>query len=69
MLDKLEPIAIKFEEVRQKLSDPSVMQDMKEFTRLSKEYKELEDVKKIYDEYKNVLSNLSNTKNILSNIL
>lgn len=66
MLDKLEPIAIKFEEVRQKLSDPSVMQDMKEFTRLSKEYKELEDVKKIYDEYKNVLSNLSNTKNILS---
>lgn len=67
MLDKLEPIALKFEEVRQKLSDPSVMQDMKEYTRLSKEYKELEDVKKVYDEYKNVLSNLTNTKNILAN--
>ena len=66
MLDKLEPIALKFEDVRQKLSDPSIMQDMKEYTRLSKEYKELEDVKKIYDEYKNVLSNLSNTKKILS---
>lgn len=66
MLDKLEPIAIKFEEVRQKLADPSVMQDMKEYTRLSKEYKELEDVKKVYDAYKNVLSNLENTKNILA---
>lgn len=66
MLDKLEPIVIKFEEVRQKLSDPSIMQDMKEYTRLSKEYKDLEDVKKVYDEYKNIMSNLSNTKAILS---
>ncbi len=66
MLDKLEPIVIKFEEVRQKLSDPSIMQDMKEYTRLSKEYKDLEDVKKVYDEYKNVMSNLTNTKAILS---
>lgn len=66
MLDKLEPIVIKFEEVRRKLSDPSIMQDMKEFTRLSKEYKDLEDVKKVYDEYKNIVSNLINTKAILS---
>ena len=65
MIDKLEPIVIKFEEVRQKLSDPSIMEDIKEFTRLSKEYKDLEDVKKIYDEYKTVLSNLKNTKEIL----
>ncbi|MCB0510858.1 MAG: peptide chain release factor 1 [Chitinophagales bacterium] len=66
MLDKLEPIVIKFEEVRQKLSDPSVMSDMKEFTRLSKEYKDLEDVKIIYDKYKDVLSNLKLTKEILA---
>lgn len=66
MLDKLEPIVIKFEEVRQKLSDPSVMSDMKEFTRLSKEYKDLEDVKIIYDKYKDVISNLKLTKEILA---
>lgn len=65
MIDKLEPIVIKFEEVRQKLSDPSIMEDIKEFTRLSKEYKDLEDVKIIYDKYKDVLSNLKNTKEIL----
>jgi peptide chain release factor 1 len=65
MLDKLEPIVIKYEEVRQKLSDPSIMQDMKEFTKLSKDYKDLEDVKKIYDQYKDVLSNLTLTKSIL----
>lgn len=67
MLDKLEPIVIKFEEVRQKMSDPSLMDDIKEFTRLSKEYAELEEVKNIYDRYKNVISNLENTKSILAN--
>lgn len=67
MLDKLEPIVIKFEEVKQKLSDPTVTQDIQAFTKLSKEYKELEDVKKVYDAYKNVISNLSNTKDILAN--
>lgn len=66
MLDKLEPIVIKFEEVKQKMADPSLMNDIKEFTRLSKEYAELEEVKNIYDKYKNVISNLENTKTILA---
>ncbi|MGB1248551.1 MAG: peptide chain release factor 1 [Chitinophagales bacterium] len=67
MLDKLEPIIIKYEEVRQKLSDPDVVSDMKEFTRLSKEYKELEDVKNIYDRYKDVISNINANKDIIAN--
>lgn len=66
MLDKLEPIIFKFEDVRQKLSDPNVTSNMKEFTKLSKEYKELEAVKQVYDRYKNVMSNIDYNKEILN---
>jgi peptide chain release factor 1 len=67
MLDKLEPIVIKFEEVKQKLSDPQITSDIKEFTKLTKEYKDLESVKDIYDRYKNILSNLRANREIVAN--
>ena len=67
MLDKLEPIIIKYEEVRQKLSDPDVVSDMKEYTRLSKEFKELSDVKDVYDRYKDIVSNIDANKDIIAN--
>ncbi len=38
MRDKLEKIIIAFEELEKKLSDPAVASDIKEFTRLNKEY-------------------------------
>lgn len=65
MLKKLEPIIMKFEEVKQKLLDPSVTSDIKEYTKLSKEYKDLENVKKIYDKYKNTIDNIASNKEIL----
>ena len=38
MRDKLEKLIIAYEELERKLSDPSVASDIKEFTRLNKEY-------------------------------
>lgn len=67
MLKKLEPIVIKFEEVRQKLSDPAITANIEEFTKLSKEYRDLEDVKIIYDKYKNVLDNIESNREIIKN--
>lgn len=67
MLDKLEPIVIKFEEVKQRLSDPTITSNIQEFTKLTKEYKDLETVKNIYDRYQNVLSNLKANRNIIAN--
>jgi len=58
---------MKFEEVKQKLLDPSITSDIKEYTKLSKEYKDLDDVKKIYDKYKNIVENIANNKEILVN--
>jgi peptide chain release factor 1 len=67
MLEKLEPIVFKFEEVKQKLMDPAVTSNIKEYTKLSKEYKDLEDVKKIYDKFKNILENIESNRDIIKN--
>ncbi len=67
MLDKLAAIKRRWEEVEQKLSDPKVIGDMKEFKKFNKEYKELTDVVNVYHEYKNVVENIDFNKSVLSN--
>ena len=41
MLEKLEAIKRRFEDVEVELSSPTAMSDMKRFAQLNKEYKEL----------------------------
>jgi peptide chain release factor 1 len=65
ILDKLEGIKIRFEEVGQQISDPSVISDMKRYIKLNKEYKDLEPLIEAYKEYTNVLSNYENSRLIL----
>src|SRR3712207_3106152 len=65
MLDKLEEIKIRFEEVGEQLVQPETMMDMKKYSKLSKEYKDLDKVVKKYLEYKNILSNIDTSKKIL----
>ncbi len=66
MLDKLAAIKRRWEEVEQKLSDPKVIGDMKEFKKFNIEYKELTDVVNAYHEYKNVVENLDFNKSVLA---
>lgn len=66
MLDKLAAIKRRWEEVEQKLSDPKVIADMKEFKKFNKEYKDLTEVVNAYHEYKKVVENLEYNKTILS---
>lgn len=65
ILDKLEAIKDRYNEIAKQMSDPSVMEDMKRYVKLNKDYKELEPVVKAYNEYKSVLSNISQAKKIL----
>ncbi len=65
MIDKLDEIARRYEEVEQLMSQPDVVADMDNYTRLSKEYKELGKVVAVYKEYKNVLSNIESAKEVL----
>ncbi len=65
MIEKLESIKERFEEVGQLLVQPEVTSNMNSFTRLTKEYKDLEKIVKKYDEYKLVTSNIKSAKNVL----
>ena len=65
MIDKLEAIQKRFEDVGQLLLDPSVMADMKQYSRLAKEYKELEKIVRRFREYKTVIDNLRHAKSLL----
>ncbi len=67
MLDKLAAIKRRWEEVEQKLSDPKVIGDMKEFKKFNKEYKDLTDVVNAYNDYKNVMDNIDFNKEVLAN--
>ena len=67
MLDKLEAIKLRWEEVERELSDPATISDMKRFTQLNKEYKDLGKIVDEYKVYKNVVSNIEANKEILGN--
>jgi peptide chain release factor 1 len=67
VLDKLAAIKRRWEEVEQKLSDPKVIGDMKEFKKFNKEYKDLTDVVNAYNDYKNVMDNIDFNKDVLAN--
>ncbi len=66
MLEKLEEIKRRFEDVELKLSDPKVIADMKLFKKLNIEYKELGDVVVQINKYKKVLDNISGAKEVLA---
>lgn len=67
MLDKLAAIKRRWEEVEQKLSDPKIIGDMKEFKKFNKEYKDLTEVVNAYHDYKKVVENIEFNKSILLN--
>ncbi len=66
MLEKLEEIKHRFEEVSQLIVQPDAMADMKKYSQLNKEYKDLEKIVIVYDQYANATSNLDSAKQVLS---
>ena len=56
MLDKLEAIKERFEEVSQLLIQPDAMEDLKRFKTLNKEYKDLEKIRKYFEKSDPVIS-------------
>lgn len=66
MLDKLEAINQRFEEVSQLLIQPDVASDMKKFKALNKEYKDLDKIVVEYKKYLNILSNIDNAKQVIA---
>ncbi|EIM77175.1 peptide chain release factor 1 [Nitritalea halalkaliphila LW7] len=65
MLDKLQALKERFEDVGQLIIQPEAMADMQGYTKLTKEYKELEKIVQLYERYKLVTENLRNAKQLL----
>jgi peptide chain release factor 1 len=66
MLDKLEAIKARFEQVGVALTNPEIVANQKEFGRLSKEYRQLEKIVQPFEEYKKVLADLDFSKELLN---
>lgn len=65
MLDKLEAIKDRFDQVAEELTRPEAMADMKRFSKLNKEYKDLDKVVQKYLSYKTMLANQEEAKLML----
>ncbi|MFZ5940018.1 MAG: peptide chain release factor 1 [Bacteroidota bacterium] len=63
---RLEGVKVRFEEIGQMLSDPSVIGDMKRYVQMNKEYRHLEPIVEAYNSYRNLLSNLNDARQILA---
>ncbi|MBF9221602.1 peptide chain release factor 1 [Hymenobacter ruricola] len=66
MLDKLEAINQRYENVNEELMQPDVMSDLKRYKALNKEYKELGKIVAEYRNYQQVLSNIENAREVIA---
>ena len=66
MLDKLEAIKARFEDLGVALSNPEIVSDNRKFSAMSKEYRNLEKIVKAYEEYKELLGNIEFNKEALN---
>ena len=65
IIDKLETIQRRWEEMSEQLNDPEVMSDMTRYVKLNKDYKDLEPVVQTFTQYKNVVANIDNAREII----
>ncbi len=67
ILDKLEAIKKRWEDLAAQMNDPSAMSDMKRFVQLNKDYKELEPIVKAYNDYSKLMADIKSAKDVLKN--
>jgi peptide chain release factor 1 len=65
MIDKLDAIKGRYEQVSLALTNPEVVKDNKQFSKLSKEYRQLEKIVKAYDNYRKLLDAIAFNKEVL----
>lgn len=67
LLEKLEGLQHKFEEISLLITDPAVILDMNRYVKLNKEYSELSKIMDAMKEYKIALQTIQEAKDILNN--
>lgn len=65
LLQRLDGLTHRFEEISVLITDPAVMSDMKRYVKLSKEYRELEKLLQARKKYEVILQNIRDAKELL----
>lgn len=65
MIERLESIARRYEELNEILMDPSIASDIKKMTEASKEQASLEAAYQLYEEYKKILSGIEEAQELM----
>ena len=65
LLEKLEGLLIRFEEIGTLITDPAVIGDMKRFVKLTKEYRDLEKISEAAKRYKQILNGIEESRRLL----
>jgi peptide chain release factor 1 len=65
MIEKLEELKLRFEEVGQLLMQPETVKDIKKFSQLNKEYKDLEKIVSKYNQFRDANNHLQQAKEVL----
>ena len=67
ILEKLDGLVARFEEVSTLITDPAVIADQKRYVKLTKEYKELGDLMGARKQYMQTLAGIDEAKQLLAN--
>ncbi|TSA30246.1 MAG: peptide chain release factor 1 [Bacteroidetes bacterium] len=65
MLEKLEAIKKRYDELTEQMNDPKVTGDMKRYIRLNRDFKELSPIIEAYHRYRNLIANMAHAKELL----
>ena len=65
MLERLNEIEKKYEELGKELTNPETLQDVERLTKLSKEQRKLEETVTTYRRYKTVMNNIKEDEELL----
>ncbi|MBO4960920.1 MAG: peptide chain release factor 1 [Flavobacteriales bacterium] len=65
LLEKLEGLKTRFDEVADLIIQPDVIADQKRYMDLGRQYKQLEKIMDVYKRYKNVLDNIDEAREII----
>ncbi|MCX7748883.1 MAG: peptide chain release factor 1 [Clostridia bacterium] len=69
MLDRLQMVEDRYDEISHKLGDPSVLENQEEYRKLMKEFSDLEEIVLKYREYKKVNADIKDAKEMLNDKL
>ena len=64
MLDKLQALKDKFDNIEERLNDPALINNRQQYAQLNREYKELQKMVDVYHRYKLLIDNIDNNRRI-----